>query len=440
MYVKVLVFCIFFSVATYSIFPYCTSDLDLSPYSGTQKAPEIQSIQCDPDIAPFYIYDLPERFNEALLSNCSNLDPWVRLDERRRRRRKMGRKKNYKQFKLFTKLHTSQYFFPLLPFFPSSHTYPNAHHGGICALMLKTMAWANHLTNQASSWYNTFQFTADLIFHARAINHPCRTHDRSSALMFYIPFYASLYASSVSNENNLTRRDAMAVDLVDHISKIPSDAGSLVTKRLSTLLQDCQVKAEITTWQGEVRHSKRTHLFSFVGGARHKGHGAEKYRSAVISQCNSTDSCLLVLCKYWTSAWDAADEILGAMKQAHFCLQPPGDTSTRRSIFDSILAGCVPVFFTELTAYSQYTWYIPERREDWSVLIGPDQLDRIEDVLSQIPEKEVKQMREVVIRMIPQVTYMHPKANSNEVNFRDAVDVALVELTKRALRINTNSV
>ncbi|KAJ4793401.1 Xyloglucan galactosyltransferase KATAMARI [Rhynchospora pubera] len=441
MYVKVLVFCIFFSVATYSIFPYYTSDLDLSPYSGTQKAPEIQSIQCDPDIAPFYIYDLPERFNEALLSNCSNLDPWRDM-------------------------------------------CPYVENNGM-----------GQPFNESSSWYNTFQFTADLIFHARAINHPCRTHDRSSALMFYIPFYASLYASSVSNENNLTRRDAMAVDLVDHISKIPSfqrfggedhflvsglmawdflrspdlkDGKSSRSNNLLNLPQlsnisiliierfpyhgdnhfgipypsyfHPQVKAEITTWQEEVRHSKRTHLFSFVGGARHKGHGAEKYRSAVISQCNSTDSCLLVLCKYWTSAWDAADEILGAMKQAHFCLQPPGDTSTRRSIFDSILAGCVPVFFTELTAYSQYTWYIPERREDWSVLIGPDQLDRIEDVLSQIPEKEVKQMREVVIRMIPQVTYMHPKANSNEVNFRDAVDVALVELTKRALRINTNSV
>ncbi|KAJ3700152.1 hypothetical protein LUZ61_003857 [Rhynchospora tenuis] len=192
-----------------------------------------------------------------------------------------------------------------------------------------------------------------------------------------------------------------------------------------------QFKNEITTWQDEVRRSKRTYLFSFVGGARHKGHCAEKYRSVVISQCNRTESCLLVLCKYWTSAWDAADEILGAMKRARFCLQPPGDTSTRRSIFDSILAGCVPVFFTELTAYSQYAWYIPERREDWSVLIGPDQLDRIEDVLSQIPEKKVKRMREVVIGMIPQVTYMHPNANSTEIGFRDAVDISLVELTKR---------
>ncbi|KAJ4752907.1 NAD(P)-linked oxidoreductase superfamily protein [Rhynchospora pubera] len=50
----------------------------------------------------------------------------LRLDALRRSRKKeKGKKKNYKQSKLFTKLHTSQYFFPLLPFFPSSHTYPN---------------------------------------------------------------------------------------------------------------------------------------------------------------------------------------------------------------------------------------------------------------------------------------------------------------------------
>ncbi|XWS09224.1 hypothetical protein CRYUN_Cryun40dG0067200 [Craigia yunnanensis] len=28
-----------------------------------------------------------------------------------------------------------------------------------------------------------------------------------------------------------------------------------------------------------------------------------------------------------------------------FCLQPLGDSYTRRSIFDSILAGCIPVLF-----------------------------------------------------------------------------------------------
>lgn len=51
------------------------------------------------------------------------------------------------------------------------------------------------------------------------MKHPCCTHDVSSVLMFYIPFYASLFASSLFYEYNLTRRDAMAMDLVDLILK-----------------------------------------------------------------------------------------------------------------------------------------------------------------------------------------------------------------------------
>ncbi|KAF3322769.1 xyloglucan galactosyltransferase KATAMARI1 [Carex littledalei] len=430
MILKALTFFFFFFGATYLIYSYYTSNLHFLAYFETHKSPVTQlSEQCDPDIAPFYIYNLADRFNEALLSNCSNLDPWMNMC-----------------------------------------TYIDNH--GMGQLLNK------------SSWYNTYQFNADMLFHARAINHPCRTHDVSSALMFYIPFYASLYAQSVFYEYNLTRRDTMAVNLVDYLLKLPTfqrhgghdhflvsglmawdflrgpdqDAHSTRSNNLLNLPQlsnlsilinerntyhgDNQFgipypsyfhpksKDEITSWQDEVRRLERTHLFSFVGGARHKGHNSEKYRSAVINQCNRTESCILILCKYWGSAWDAADEILGALKRARFCLQPPGDTMTRRSIFDSILVGCVPVFFSDLTAYEQYTWYIPERREDWSVMIGPDQLDRIEEVLSQIPEKEIERMREVVIGMIPRVTYTYPNATRADIGFRDAVDTALVELTK----------
>ncbi|KAJ1699361.1 hypothetical protein LUZ63_007873 [Rhynchospora breviuscula] len=431
MNIKVLTFLFFFSVVSYLLYPYTNSNLDAITDLETEKEPPTKSKQCDPDIAPFYIYDLPDRFNLGLLNNCSYIDRWKDMCS------------------YFANQGMGQ------PF-----TKPN--------------------------WYNTYQFTADMLFYARAVNHPCRTYNSSSALMFYIPFYASLYTHVFSHEINLTRRDALGVDLLEHISKQPNfrrhgghdhflpvglmawdflrnpeekDGKNSHGNKFLTLPQLSNVsipiierdiyigknqfgipypsyfhpksKAEIRIWQNEVRRSKRTHLFSFVGGGRQKGHGSEKFRTAVINQCNNTENCILVFCKYWIVTWDAADEILGAMKRAHFCLQPPGDTWTRRSIFDSILAGCVPVFFSENTAYKQYTWYIPERREDWSVLIGPDQLDRIEEVLSQIQQEEVERMREAVIGMIPHVTYMHPNASWTEIGPRDVVDTALVELTKR---------
>lgn len=426
--VKVLASLSFFSVVSYMFFPYFDAITD----SDTQnETPLIQSEQCDPDIAPFYVYNLPIRFNEGLLKYCSTMDSYKNM----------------------------------------CHYFGNQGMG--------------QPFNQ-SGWYNTYQFTADMLFYARAVNHPCRTLNPSSALMFYIPFYASLYTHAFSYETNLTRRDELGVELLDYISRKSTFqrhgghdhflASGLMAwdflrspdqkdgkgsrsnnflnqpklSNISILIIERNTyngknqfgipypsyfhpksKDEIKSWQDEMRRSERTHLFSFVGGGRQKEHGSAKYRSAAINQCNSTENCILLFCKYWIVTWDVADEILGAMKRARFCLQPPGDTMTRRSIFDSILAGCVPVFFSELTAYEQYTWYIPEKREDWSVLIEPDQLDRIEEVLSQIPEKEAERMTEAVIRMIPQVTYMHPYANWGETGSRDVVDTALVQLTKR---------
>lgn len=53
---------------------------------------------------------------------------------------------------------------------------------------------------------------------------------------------------------------------------------------------------------------------------------------------------------------------------------------------------------------------------------------RIEDVLVGIEEKEVEKMREVVIGLIPKLTYTHPNA-SGDVGFEDVVDVALQHLS-----------
>jgi xyloglucan galactosyltransferase MUR3 len=438
MNVKVLGSLAFLSITCYLFFPYYRPHFDIfTNNSELRGAPPVQSTKCDPDIAPFYIYELPDRFSEVLHHNCSSINPWKNM----------------------------------CPYFENN---------GMGQPFNKT------------NWYNTYQFSADMLFHGRAVNHPCRTYDPSVAAIFYIPFHTSLYVHVFSNEKNMTKRAALWFDLLDHMSSLPtfqrhgghdhflvsgvmvwnfivppykegeparlndflkfpelSNVSALIIERNTYSKNQIgipypsyfhpQSDAEIRSWQDEVSLSERTHLFAFVGGARHKDHGAANYRSAVISQCNSTESCLLITCNFWGAVWDAVDDILGALKRAHFCLQPPGDTWTRRAVFDAILTGCIPVFFTDLTAYQQYEWYIPERREDWSVLIGPDELYQIEEVLSKIPEEEVERMRKIVIGMIPQVTYGHPNATWTEVGFRDAVDTALVKLTKYTQQIKDGS-
>lgn len=118
------------------------------------------------------------------------------------------------------------------------------------------------------------------------------------------------------------------------------------------------------------------------------------------------------------------------MLQASFCLQPPGDTPTRRSAFDGILAGCIPVFFEDLSAKSQYNWHLPEDKyEEFSVFIPKEDVVfkglRIFDVLMAIPRAKVRRMREKVVEMMPRIIYRKHGSSLGLRTKKDAFDIAI---------------
>ncbi len=45
------------------------------------------------------------------------------------------------------------------------------------------------------------------------------------------------------------------------------------------------------------------------------------------------------------------------LREAKYCPAPTGDSITRKSIFDALVAGCVPVLFSK-ASLSQYTWHV----------------------------------------------------------------------------------
>ncbi|KAE9615777.1 putative exostosin [Lupinus albus] len=67
--------------------------------------------------------------------------------------------------------------------------------------------------------------------------------------------------------------------------------------------------------------------------------------------------------------WHEPMVVLEVMKNSRFCLQAPADSFTRKSTFDSMLAGCIPVVFSPHTAYTQYAWYLPQHTHSYSVFI-----------------------------------------------------------------------
>lgn len=47
-------------------------------------------------------------------------------------------------------------------------------------------------------------------------------------------------------------------------------------------------------------------------------------------------------------------------RTAVFCPAPTGDSVTRKSVFDSLVAGCIPVLFSR-ASLSQYMWFVSEK-------------------------------------------------------------------------------
>jgi xyloglucan galactosyltransferase MUR3 len=98
---------------------------------------------------------------------------------------------------------------------------------------------------------------------------------------------------------------------------------------------------------------------------------------------------------------------------------------TRRSAFDTILTGCMPVFFHLLSAYEQYKVYRLEEHDMYSVLILRvcRQCEHREETLRRIPPDVVERMTQTEIRLIPRLVYADPRSKRETV--MDAVDVTL---------------
>ncbi|CAI5458336.1 unnamed protein product [Closterium sp. Yama58-4] len=218
---------------------------------------------------------------------------------------------------------------------------------------------------------------------------------------------------------------------------------------------------EINHWLALVAARRRPFLFSYVGGRRPSGTTSGPLRKALIAQCERAGNatCLWMKCTgpdevgqelpLFTAADAAADagtalgeaveavvgsaaprdaegedvaewvpsgcydtwQVAVVMLQSKFCLQPTGDSSVRRSTFDSLLAGCIPVFFKEESFNMQYPWHFPEDRSSISVTLDEARvLNGTTDVaaeLAAIPEERVASMQARIRELVPQLLYRH---------------------------------
>ncbi|KAK7264626.1 hypothetical protein RJT34_32235 [Clitoria ternatea] len=343
--------------------------------------------------------------------------------------------------------------------------------------------------NRSHSWYRTDPSMLELIFHRRMLEYPCLTQDPSHANAIYLPYYAGLDAlrylygpesnSSAQHGLNLfhfLQHDNPSIwarhmghdhflvmarpawDFSQPLSNDPPNWGTSFLElpqffNLTALTLEARAcpwqehavpyptsfhpptLGLLDSWIQRVQRSKRHVLALFAGGGGVSA--SPNIRRSIRTECDNTTAdssgydklCEIVDCSNGICEHDPI-RFMRPMLQAIFCLQPPGDIPTRRSTFDGILAGCIPVFFEELSARSQYGWHLPEAEfEAFSVFIPKEEVVfkglKILDVLQRIPRSRVRKMREKVLELIPNVVYGKHNSSPGLRTKKDAFDLAI---------------
>ncbi|XP_047315879.1 xyloglucan galactosyltransferase MUR3-like [Impatiens glandulifera] len=387
-----------------------------------------------------YVHDLPPKFNEDMLKECKTLSLWTNM----------------------CKFTTNAGLGP-----------PLENLQGVFS---------------DTGWYATNQFAVDVIFSKRMKQYECLTKDPSLAAAFFVPFYAGFdIARYLWGGYNISIRDAASLDLVNWLEKRPewkimggkdhflvagritwdfrrlsekeSDWGSKLlflpaAKNMSMLVVESSPwnandfaipyptyfhpakDNDVFTWQDRMRKLDRKWLFSFAGAPR--PNDPKSIRGKLIDQCKSSNKCKLLECDLGESKCHSPSSIMQMFQTSLFCLQPQGDSFTRRSAFDSMLAGCIPVFFHPGSAYAQYTWHLPKNHTRYSVFIPENEIRgenvvSIEERLSRFSAEEVKMMREEVISLIPRLIYADPRSKLE--SLKDAFDVSVEAIIKKVTKL-----
>ncbi|XP_076906066.1 xyloglucan galactosyltransferase MUR3-like [Bidens hawaiensis] len=391
-----------------------------------------------------YVYDLPSRFNEDMITECNRNQKWLNMCK-----------------------------------------YKYTVNGGFGKLLNNTGGvFSDH------GWYDTNQFTVSVVFNNRMKRYKCVTKDASVAAAFYVPYYAGYDFGRYIGGFNVTTRDVTSIELVkwlesrdewkinngkDHFvvagritwdfrrkTDEDSDWGNKfltlpAARNLSVLLIESSPSnlndfaipyptyfhpskdKEVFYWQDRMRKTEWKWLFCFVGAPRPDD--LNSIRSRLINQCKNSSVGKVLECGVDDKKCHSPSNVMRMFQSSVFCLQPEGDSYTRRSAFDSILAGCIPVFFHPGSFYTQYTWHVPKNHTKYSVFIPHDDIRKnvsIEKRLGQIDPNTVKMMREEVINMIPRLIYADP--DSKLETLEDAFDISLNAIIRKVSKLRQDKI
>lgn len=390
-----------------------------------------------------FIYDLPPQFNKYLVEDCKNWTAWVDMCE------------------------------------------DLSNEGFGAQVELPSRDPMGYILRPRHAWFRTDQSNLEVMFHERMKTYPCLTQNPKDATMYYIPFYPALDLTRNLRSPSIEVRDALSHSLIDWLQVHPqwkqlhghrhvmvlgrivwdffrkeNNTGwgnallSLPGLQNSTkLLVERNIwdndmmaipyptsfhpttDADIRAWQATVRTSERMIFASFAGSCRNRDMNGT-VRGEVFQQCANSSICNLVVCTHERCVRQP-QTITGLYLRSVFCLQPPGDSVTRKGIFDSLIAGCIPVLFDEKSALYQYLWHLPRNGSEYSVSIPGVNVTlnhyNVMEHLARIPNATVRRMQHTIIEMLPQLVYRKPGIynHSSKFDSRDAFDISIDALLEK---------
>eukprot|EP00897_Mesotaenium_endlicherianum_P008008 jgi/Mesen1/7235/ME000373S06308 len=415
-----------------------------------------------------YIYDLPPKFNQELLDDCENLNPY---------------------FSRCAQLSNDGLGVLMKP--EEEGHMPGGRSDGLPPIRGLGASGVPKRSRDGVCWYETEQFSIEVLVHQYMMQYECVTADPDQAAAFYLPFYPGLEAEKYIFDGAHAKEDQLASELaallraspmwqrhqgMDHfyvIGRVTWDFRKglngaqwgiplLKHPELNTLRIGFErapgdprefaipyptafhpkTDRQLAAWLAAVRRRRAVHRASFLGGRRDSKAApaliqeAGRLRATLMQQCSQAPAdCHLVVCEHSSvSICARSSAVLRVLLSSEFCLQPPGDTPTRKSVFDSLLTGCIPVFFDPWTAHKQYTWHLPPDPDSYSVFIPREAImsgsANVISVLRSYSAEKIARMRETILDIIPGIVYAR-----GQLEEEDATDVTIRSLLRHISRV-----
>eukprot|EP00897_Mesotaenium_endlicherianum_P001845 jgi/Mesen1/1689/ME000137S00602 len=345
--------------------------------------------------------------------------------------------------------------------------------------------------NVGGCWHHTEQHSLEMVVHKYMREYACLTKDPDLANAFYLPFYPGLdaekflfggvsqakvdqlgwqLAALLRNSPMWQRRGGrdhffaygrVTWDFRRSVESLEWGVPLLTHPELEATLRltmernsgdprefsvpyptsfHPRTDLQVETWVRAVRARAGARMWrtSFVGGGRSIEH-AGLLREELMRQCLAVDSpaeCHLLACNLEESSpCNHPGAIIEVQLASEFCLQPPGDSAVRRSTFDALIAGCIPVFFDPRSVYMQYLWHLPSRHDSYSVFVPREAITNgsvdVISVLSSYSRARITSMRQTILGLIPGLLYSNGRLGSHD----DAMDITIRMLLLHILRL-----